>query len=88
MLAHNPPKVAGCPLIDSECFACQVTKKPSPSYELVRMCEMNLSQSCNYSVAQVQYVLEMCEDLFLVKCGACRTAVTRATFKQHQADCQ
>ena len=39
ILMHNPPKLAGCPMLDSDCSACQTTKLPSVSYNTVRICE-------------------------------------------------
>lgn len=37
----------------------------------------------SYSLAQVSYVLEMCEDTFKVICHRCSTTLSRADFRDH-----
>ncbi len=39
---HNPPKVAGCVMLDSDCIACQTSKVPSSSYNEVKICESDM----------------------------------------------
>ena len=86
---HNPPKVAGCVMLDSDCVACQNSKLPSNSYNVVHICEIDLtfgqhSETTSLITAdQVSYQLEMCADIFLVKCLQCKAVVSRSDYISH-----
>jgi hypothetical protein len=74
VFVHNPPLQNGCPMLDSKCAACQMSRQASPSYNLVRLCENDLGGMTDreeISVEQISYQLEMCADYFLVKCRKC-----------------
>ena len=81
---HNPPKVGSCFLEDCECVGCKTSKLPSASFNLLRMCEKDIGSNSNsIGLDQISYQLEMCEDLFFVKCNGCNQAISRRDFLSH-----
>ena len=93
---HKPPKLDGCPLEDSQCMACQLALSPTSSFFSINLCEKDLlggsahtncliddSAGRGYTLDQVSYVVEMCEDTFKVQCPACNEVLSRADFRDH-----
>ena len=87
---HNPPKVAGCQMLDRDCAGCMKQKSPSLNYNVVDLCERSIVMGAltnsneAITIDRVAYQLEMCSDSFFVKCKHCKEVFSRSELIGHE----